>query len=135
MDPAFGRASADELLRQGGFPVHDVVPGVWKTGLRGASATFPLWVSDEGAFVRFAIAPLVRRPARDDKRPPLHRHLLRLNADVRMTRFALSPEGDVELLLDFPAAHLDAVEFRDCLDALLYYADRNYPVLAQLCRE
>ncbi len=134
-DPTFGRQRADELLRQNGFPVHDVVPGVWKTGLRGASATFQLWVSDEGDFVRFAIAPLVRRPAREAKRSALHRFLLRLNPGVRMTRFALSPEGDVELIVDFSAAHLDAAEFRDCLDALLYYADRNYPVLAQLCRD
>lgn len=134
-DPSFGRKRAEELLRQSGFPVHDVVPGVWKTGLRGASATFQLWVSDEGDFVRFAIAPLVRRPSLPEKRAALHLHLLRLNPGIRMTRYALSPEGDVELLVDFPSAHLDAAEFRDCLDALLYYADRSYPTLAQLCRE
>ena len=134
-EPTFGRERADELLRQSGFPVHDVAPGVWKTGLRGATATFQLWVSDEGDFVRFAIAPLIRCPRRPEHAPRLHEHLLRLNPNVRMTRFALSPEGDVELIADFPAAHLDATEFRDCLDALRYYADRAYPVLAALCRD
>ena len=107
----FGRQRADELLRQSGFPVHDVAPGVWKTGLRGANATFQLWVSDEGDFVRFAIAPLLRKPAREEQVSRLHDHLLRLNPTVRMARFALSPEGDVELITDFPSAHLDAEPF------------------------
>jgi hypothetical protein len=133
--PGFGRQRADDLLRQSGFPVHHVAPGVWKTGLRGANATFQLWVSDEGSFIRFAIAPFLKKPVRPENRPALHRQLLELNPSIRMTRFALSPDGDVELIVDFPAAHLDESEFRDCLDALLYYADRNYPVLAPLCRE
>jgi hypothetical protein len=131
---ALPRERIQALLERGGWPVVDIAPGVWRTALRGETVTFQVWVSDEGDFVRFAIAPMLRCPRSEARVPLLHDKLLRLTPAVRMARFALSPEGDVELIADYPTAHLDAPAFRDCLDTLLYYADRHYPALAAICR-
>jgi len=111
-----------------------VAPGVWRAELRGQVVSFPLWVSDEDGFVRFVISPFLPAPKTPERTAMLSERLLRLNPTIRMARFAVTPAGEVELLADQLAVHIDGAEVRDCLDALLYYADRYYGLLATVAR-
>jgi len=128
------RRDLEASLRRFTGAVQSVAPGVWRADLRGQSVSFPLWVSDEGDFVRFVISPLLSGPKSGDRAMDVHDKLLRLNPTIRMARFAVTPDGEIELMADQPMAFLDPSEVRDCLDGLLYYADRYYGILSALCR-
>jgi len=128
------RRDLEASLRRFAGTVQAVAPGVWRADLRGQSVPFPLWVSDEGDFVRFVISPLLVGPKSGAQVKVVHDRLLRLNPAIRMVRFAVTPDGEIELMADQPASCLEPSEVRDCLDGLLYYADRYYGILAALCR-
>ena len=127
------RRDVAEILRRAAGPVQSVAPGVWKADLLGQTVAFPLWVSDEGDFVRLVISPLLPGAKGPDQAAVVHDRLLRLNLTIRMARFAVTPDGEIELIADQPTTYLDAGELRDCLDGLLYYADRYYGLLSALC--
>lgn len=128
------RRGIEEMLRRCALGVQGVAPGVWRAELRGHTVPFPLWVSDEGQLVRLVISPLLVGPKDFERGPALHDRLLRLNLSIRMARFAVTPGGDVELMTEMVAAHIDAGELSDCVRGLLYYADRYFGQLAALCR-
>ena len=73
-------------------------------------------------------------PKNEDCALQLYRHLLRLNREMNMAKFAIDDDADVVLTVELPTENLDESEFKDALDALSYYADRHYVEVLNLAQ-
>lgn len=84
---------------------------------------FDLYVMVVEDWVHFAVTPFL--PAIPEaQRQRLYASMLKLNQQMRMLRFALDGDGDVSLIADVPARHLNDAYFGRILEAFVYYADR-----------
>jgi hypothetical protein len=81
---------------------------------------FDLYVAQREDWIHFAVSPLTPRPL-EACQDALYAALLRLNGTIRLVRFGVDDEGDVNLLADLPAAAVDFATFAAVLDALVYY--------------
>lgn len=112
------------LFEQNEWGCEVVEAGVWRTTFAiDSEEEFDLYVLLAEDWLHFAVSPLltaatVTDPAR------LSRILLRLNQELRVARFALDADDDVNLLADLPLAALDPAQFGQTLDLLVYYTDR-----------
>jgi hypothetical protein len=112
------------LFEQNDWSYLAVEAGVWRTTFAVASdEEFDLYVVLAEDWLHFAVSPFLTTgaltsPAR------LQRTLLKLNHELRMARFALDADGDVNLLADLPLDSADAAHFGQMLDLLVFYADR-----------
>jgi hypothetical protein len=91
-----------------------VEPGIWRTTFAVTSEEeFDLYVVLTEDWLHFAVSPLlVTRDWR--RRRACHCTLLKLNQELRMARFALDADGDVNLLADLPLSSADASTLARC---------------------
>lgn len=112
------------LFEQNDWGYEAVEPGVWRTTFAVASdEEFDLYVLLAEDWLHFAVSPFVATGmlAAPERLPPL---LLKLNQELRMARFAIDADADVNLLADLRLAGIDAARFGQVLDLLVFYADR-----------
>ena len=94
-----------------------------RTGFRGDTGVFRIYVRLVENWVFFSIAPFVVAPRDPECERKLHRFLLRKNYEMNIAKFTVDEDGDVILTVELPTASLDYSEFADALGALAYYAD------------
>ncbi len=80
--------------------------GIWRTTFAVESEEdFDLYVMVSEDWVHFAVSPFVAAaPPGSEAR--VYAILLRLNQELRLARFALDGDGDINLLVDLPASAL-----------------------------
>lgn len=105
---------------------HEEGSSDWNTGFRGDVHSFRIFVRLTDNWVYFTIIPFIVGPKNPECKQRLYWHLLRLNRDVNMAKFALDEDDDVLLTVELPCESLDYSEFSDALGALCYYADDTY---------
>ncbi len=98
----------------------------WSTGFRGEVNNFRIFVRLTDNWAYFTIIPFIVGPKDSQCKQKLHWHLLRLNREINMAKFALDQDDDVLLTVELPSENLDYSEFSDALGALCYYADDTY---------
>lgn len=106
----------------------------WLTGFRGDVAAFRVAVRLTDNWIYFTIIPFVLGPRRPECAARLYYHLLRLNRDITMAKFALDSEDDVLLTVELPTENLDYSEFSDALAVLAHFADDSYLELLNLAQ-
>jgi hypothetical protein len=123
------------LFEQNDWACAVVEPGIWRTTFAVTSEEeFDLYVVLAEDWLHFAVSPLlVTRDLAAPARLPLA--LLKLNQELRMARFALDADGDVNLLADLPLSSADAVHFGQVLDLLVFYADRLVAELRRMATD
>jgi len=95
----------------------------WYTAFRAKTSNFPIFVYLTDHFLVFTISPMVNAPEEEACRQNLHTHLLRLNYIVRMAKFSLDEEDNVELSVEVPLDGLEYAAFSDGLNAISHTAD------------
>ena len=122
------------LLEEGGWTCSQIDAGVWRGRFRGSDDVFPyiIRVDEERRLLSFAIVPFLHSPQDERVAAALYTRLLQLNQVLLMAKFSIDDDLDVVLSVDYPTSHLDESEFRDCLDALFYYADAHHDELTRL---
>ena len=116
----------EEYLAKDGWPFERVDDHTWRSGFRGDVNSFRFFVRLTENWIFFTIVPFVVAPKNEQATLQLYRHLLRLNREINMAKFAIDDDADVVLTVELPTENLDASEFKDALDALSYYADKHY---------
>ena len=116
----------EEYLAKDGWPFERVDGHTWRSGFRGDVNSFRFFVRLTDNWIFFTIVPFVVAPKNDQCALQLYRHLLRLNREINMAKFAIDDDADVVLTVEMPTENLDESEFKDALDALSYYADKHY---------
>jgi hypothetical protein len=128
-------ATVEELLEADNRPFERIDPGTWRSSFHAESKSFRFFVRLTESWIFFTIVPFVLAPRDPVAEHRLHRHLLRLNREINMAKFAVDDDGDVVLTVELPTENLDASEFRDALDALVFYADKHYVEVARAAQE
>jgi hypothetical protein len=123
-------------FRHYGWTCEEVDPEVWHSTFTVETGGEPgdvyeLYVLAADDWVQLAVSPLyatsfVAVPER------LLAFLLHTNQDLRLARLALDAEGDVNLLVDLPAQHINAEMFGQVLELLAYYASELGPQLRSI---
>ena len=116
----------DSFFEQYGWTFERSGDDTWRTGFRGDTSSFRIFVKVTEHWVFFTIAPLVIAPKDEELTRRLHWHLLRLNRDINMAKFCIDSDSDVVLTVELPTENLDYSEFSDALGALSHYADDTY---------
>src|SRR5215212_6643191 len=109
----------------------EVEPGVWhSTFAIPAGDPYDLYVLAADDWVQIAVSPLFITTLGDitERLPTV---LLHLNQDLRLARLALDADGDVNLLADLPAEHINIALFGQVLELMAYYASELAPQLRQ----
>ena len=101
-------------------------PGVFRTGFRGDTGPYDIWLKLTEAWVYFAINPYVPRPD-EGHGPATLLALLKANHDLNLAKFALDEDGDLVLCVELPAEDFHYSHFVDALTALAHYADDYRP--------
>lgn len=125
-------ADIASYFRHYGWTCEEVEPGVWhSTFAVEAGEAYDLYVLAADDRVQLAVSPLFPSTfaGMTDR---MQRVLLHMNQDLRLVRLALDADGDVNLLADLPAAHINAALFGQALELLAYYASELAPQLRQL---
>ena len=118
--------TVEEFLRKDDWPFERLDENTWRSGFRGEKSSFRFFVRLTDNWIFFTIVPYVLAPKEDRSERSLHRHLLQLNREINMAKFAIDDDADVVLTVELPTENLDYSEFKDALDALSYYADKHY---------
>ena len=127
--------TVEQLLKADNRPYERIDPGTWRSSFHGEAKSFRFFVRLTENWIFFTIVPFVRAAPSGPAERRLHRYLLRLNREINMAKFAIDDEGDVVLTVELPTENLDASEFRDALDALVFYADKHYVEVARAAQE
>ncbi len=116
----------EEFLAKDGWPFERVDGHTWRSGFRGDVNSFRFFVRLTDNWIFFTIVPFVVGPKLEGAALRMYRHLLKLNREINMAKFAIDDDADVVLTVELPTENLDESEFKDALDALSYYADKHY---------
>lgn len=112
------------LFAQNDWAAELVEPGVWRTTFAVESEEeFDLYVVLAEDWLHLAVSPFVAT-GKLAAAARLPRSLLQLNQELRMARFALDADGDVNLLVDLPLSSVNAEHFGQVLDLFVFYTDR-----------
>lgn len=84
---------------------------------------FDLYVAVADDWLHFAISPFAPRP-RPECTTALYKALLELNQQMRMVRFTVDEDGDVNLLADLPQSDISFAGFAAVLDTMVYYTEQ-----------
>lgn len=104
------------------WPFERLDEGLWRTAYPGDLQVHHIFVStDDPQWLSLRSKVADAPPAA--AQPLLYAHLLRLNALVPMTKFGISPTGEVFAYADFPTADLDFSEFRTAVRNLVNHVD------------
>ena len=123
-------------FRHYGWTCDEVDPGVWHSAFAVEAGLDPgdvydLYVLAADDWVQFAVSPL-HSPSFGAVPERLLSFLVHTNQDLRLARLALDADGDVNLLVDVPAPHINAELFGQVLELLAYYASELGPQLRRL---
>jgi hypothetical protein len=125
----------EEFLSVDGWPFERVDENTWRSGFRGDVNSFRFFVRLTDNWIFFTIVPFVVAPKHESQALALYRHLLKLNREINMAKFAIDDDADVVLTVELPTENLDESEFKDALDALSYYADKHYLDVLNLAQQ
>jgi len=125
-------AHVEALLKKDGWPCERGKDDTWRSAFKGDHASFTFYVRLTENWLFVSIVPFVTTPKGEREALSLYRHLLKLNRDMNMAKFALDDDGDVTLSVELPTENMDDSEFKDALDALSFYADRHYLDVSKL---
>jgi hypothetical protein len=125
----------EEFMAKDGWPYERVDDNTWRSGFRGDVNSFRFFVRLTDNWIFFTIVPFVVAPKNEASALGLYRHLLKLNREINMAKFAIDDDADVVLTVELPTENLDEGEFKDALDALSYYADRHYLDVLNLAQQ
>jgi hypothetical protein len=128
-------ARVEEMLTKDGWPFERVDDHTWRSGFRGDVNSFRFFVRLTDNWIFFTIVPFVVAPKSEGAALALYRHLLKLNREINMAKFAIDDDADVVLTVELPTENLDESEFKDALDALSYYADKHYLDILNLAQQ
>jgi hypothetical protein len=118
-----------------GWTCEEVEPGVWhSTFAVAAGEVYDLYVLAADDWVQLAVSPLIPSTFAG-MMDRLQRVLLHMNQDLRLVRLALDADGDVNLLADLPAAHINTALFGQVLELIAYYANELAPQLRQIAAD
>ncbi|MEO6954456.1 MAG: YbjN domain-containing protein [Polyangia bacterium] len=116
----------EEFLKGDGWPVERVDRNTWRSGFRGDVNSFRFYVRLTDNWIFFTIVPFVVAPRSSDHARELYRHLLRLNREINLAKFAIDDDDDVVLTVELPIEDAGDASMKDALEAMAYYADRHY---------
>ncbi len=124
------------FFRHYGWTCDEVDPGVWHSAFavetgRETGEVYDLYVLAADDWVQLAVSPLYTPSFRAVPERILS-FLLHTNQDLRLARLALDADGDVNLLVDVPAQHINAEMFGQVLELLAYYASELGPQLRSI---
>ena len=125
----------EEFLKRDGWPYERVDDHTWRSGFRGDVNSFRFFLRLTDNWVFFTIVPFVVAPRAAASAHELYRHLLKLNREINMAKFAIDDDSDVVLTVELPTENLEEAEFKDALDALSYYADKHYLEVLNMAHE
>ena len=113
---------------------HTLASGFTTPLPEGQEHSFPLYVmvlSDmfDDVYVRLGIVPYLDRP-QDGYAARLGDLVTQINHDLPALKLAINPDGDLELLLDIPAADTNEARFDAAIQSLADYAGLYYSELA-----
>lgn len=104
------------------WPFERIDEGLWRTAYPGDMQVHEIFVStDDPQWLSLRSKVAEAPPAAAQSL--LYAHLLRLNALIPMTKFGVSPAGEVFAYADFPTADLDFSEFRTAVRNLVNHVD------------
>jgi hypothetical protein len=127
--------TVDEFLKKDDWPYERVDENTWRSGFRGDANSFRFFVRLTDNWIFFTIVPFVVAPRSEGCERNLYRHLLRLNREINLAKFAVDDDNDVVLTVEFPTESFVYSQFKDALDALSYYADRHYLEVLNLAQD
>ncbi len=107
----------------------------WFTAFKAKTTNFPIFVYLTDHFLVFTISPVVNAPEDEGCRVNLHTHLLRLNYIVRLAKFSLDEEDNVELSAEIPLEGLEYESFADGLNAISHTADMFHLELLNISQD
>jgi hypothetical protein len=108
---------------------------IWRTSFGTEQEDdFDLYVALGDEWIHFAVSPFTP-PPKEECIPQLQRTLLQLNQQLRLARFAVDEDGDVNLLADLPSPAFDYTAFATAMDTLVYYTHRLGRKLARTATE
>ncbi len=125
----------EEYLARDGWPFERVDQFTWRSGFRGESSSFRFFLRLTENWVFFTIVPFVVAPRGEKNALRLYSHLLKLNREINMAKFAIDDDSDVILTVEMPTDQLNETEFKNALDALSYYADRHYLEILNIAQQ
>ncbi len=105
--------------------------GIWRTGFRGESGAFTIYVRLTNTWLYLGIAPFVTKPKRECLMN-VWEALLRINREMNLAKFAIDEDDDVTLMVELPMSSVSYTVFAEGLTALAYYADDVYSELSEL---
>lgn len=119
-----------------GWTCEEIDPGVWHSSFAveargGPGDIYDLYVLAADDWVQVAVSPLYAA-AYTAVSERLLSFLLHTNQDLRLARLALDADGDVNLLVDVPAQHINAELFGQVLELLAYYTSELGPQLRSI---
>ena len=114
----------EELLHKEGYPIERLEDGTWCSAFEANHGVQRFFVRLTDTWIFFTIAPYLGPPRSAVRRLKVYQRLLELNREMNLAKFALDPDGDVVLTVEFPTLHLDPAEAEAALSILTYYADR-----------
>ncbi len=116
----------ESFLADYGWVFHREGEGRWRTGFLGAEQSFPLSIILTETWITFVIQPFVSLAVDWESWPEISRLLLELNARSTLAKFAISPEGKIELSIEVLTRGFDAESLSLTLGLLGHYADASY---------
>lgn len=120
-------ANISSYFERYGWACEEIEPDVWRSTFASErEEDFDLYVLVAEDWVHFAVSPFLPPFEQEAQvtRDRLYVTLLRLNQEMRLVRFAMDADGDVNLLADLPLARISYGTFAQALDVLVYYAGR-----------
>src|SRR5438874_13399013 len=97
----------EELLSKDGWPHERIDEHTWRSGFRGDVNSFRFFVRLTDNWIFFTIVPFVVAPKNETSALSLYRHLLRLNREINMAKFAIDDDADVVLTVEPPTETMD----------------------------
>jgi hypothetical protein len=108
---------------------------VWRTSFgTEREEDFDIYIARSAEWIHFAVSPFTPLP-KQECLPQLHATLLQLNQQIRLARFAVDEDGDVNLLADLPVSAFDYSSFATAMDTLVHYTQRLSPEVTRTATE
>ena len=117
------------------WSAEEVEPGIWRSSFATeAEEDFDLYVLVADDWAHFVVSPFLARFEGADM-TRLYAILLRLNQELRLARFALDGDGDINLLADLQLDRLDYAAFSQIIEFMVACTDRLAGELRRVARE
>jgi hypothetical protein len=109
--------------------------GVWRTGFKGESGFFTIYMRLTDTWLYMTISPFVPAPQLEKARIHTMEAMLNFNREMNLAKFVLDEDEDVTLTVELPISALRYEVFSEGLTALAYYADDIYPDMLELAQD